>query len=426
MLVVAVAVAVLGSGCVPATPAPTPARSSPPSTGVASPQAAATPAIPGLSWTIASAVGRPEAAFAGASALPTVPTGPGTAGHPGHFPGQAVVDDVAQAGDRLVAVGYVGINGAWTAIAWTSDDGDRWSVGSIDETPGSFAVSLAVGPDAGSRILAGGRSGKEPVTWDSTDGRIWARRTVPTLSAGSEWERIVTVLATDSGFIAGGSAGPELGDRRARFWRSTDGITWEPVADDPSFAGAEVVSIAATSDGFVAVGRLGTGQRGSGSIAWVSNDGRAWRRADGPDLAAGLVAAVAVAPDGSLIAVGSDLDERAALVWRSPDGTAWALAPGEDSRLYNGDKIRMTDVTTLPGAGLLAVGNYVGVQYGTAASWTSSDGLSWQRAPRYPALEQGEMLAVAVGRSELLAVGSFGAPDNYIPTVWRSPLPNGG
>lgn len=415
----------LSTGCVPVTRVPTPARSSPAPTRAASPEAAGTPAIPGLSWVTASAVARPEAAFAGASALPTVPTGPGTAGHPGHFPGQAVVDDVAQARGGPVAVGYVGINGAWTAIAWMSVDGDRWSIRSVDETPGSFAVSLAVDPRAGGRIVAGGRSGREPVTWDSADGRTWNRRTVPTLSAGAAWERIVTVVALGGEFIAGGSAGPELGDRHARFWRSTDGLAWESIPDDPSFAGAEVVSIAATTDGFVAVGRLGTGQRGSGSIAWVSHDGRAWRRVDSPDLAAGLVAAVAVGPDGSITAVGSDLDERAALVWRSTNGTSWALAPGEDSRLYNGAKIRMTDATALPGGGFLAVGNYVGVQYGTAASWTSSDGLTWQRAPRYPALEQGEMLAVAVGKSELLAVGSFGAPDNYIPTVWRSPLPNG-
>ena len=101
------------------------------------------------------------------------------------------------------------------------------------------------------------------------------------------------------------------------------------------------------------------------------------------------------------------------------------LAPDEDSRLYNGDKIRMTDVTVVPGGGFVAVGNYVGVQFGTAAAWTSADGLSWRRAPRYPALEQGEMLSVAAGPDELLAVGSFGAPDNYIPTIWRSPLPNG-
>jgi beta-lactam-binding protein with PASTA domain len=81
----------------------------------------------------------------------------------------------------------------------------------------------------------------------------------------------------------------------------------------------------------------------------------------------------------------------------------------------------MTDIIALASGGFLAVGNYVGMQYGTATSWLSSDGLTWQRAPGYPALEQGEMLAVIEGPDSLVAVGSFGAPDNYIPTVWQGP-----
>ena len=381
-----------------------------------------------MSWARATAVARPDEAFVAASAPPTGPAGPDTAGHPGHFPGQAIVDDVVEAGDRSVGVGYVGIEGVWTAIAWTSTDGNRWDLAPIDDSSGSFAVSVAAAPagDEGGRIVAVGRSGGVPVAWDTVDGQAWTRQTIPTFGDGSTWERMVTVLATGSGFIAGGSAGPELGDRHARFWRSADGIAWEPIPDDPGFAGAEVVSIVAQGSGFVAVGRLGTGQRASGSVAWVSGDGDRWQRIEAPALASGLVAAVTEARDGSFVAVGSDLDERAALVWRSGDGTTWDLAPSEASRLYNGDKIRMTDVSVTPGGGLVAVGNYVGLQYGTATSWTSTDGVTWRRAPGYPALEQGEMLAVTVGRSAMTAVGSFGAPDNYIPTIWRSQLPAGG
>jgi hypothetical protein len=383
--------------------------------------------VPGLSWVRATDVARPDDAFAGASAPPSGPTGPDTAGHPGHFPGQAIVDDVVEIGGRLVAVGYVGVRGSWTAIAWTSDDGDRWDLASIDGTAGSFAVSLIAGRDPAGRVLAAGRSGGAPAVWDSPDGRAWTPRSVPTLGGASTWERIVTLAQGETGFIAGGSAGPELGDRVARFWRSDDGISWNTVPDDPGFVGAEVVAIASRgSGGYVALGRLGTGQRGSGSIGWTSADGVRWQRVGGPALASGLVAALAVAPDGSLVAVGSDLDERKALVWSSPDGTEWDLAPGEDSRLYNGDKIRMTDVTALPDGSFIAVGNYVGVQYGTATSWTSDDGVAWRRAPGYPTLEQGEMLGIAAGRSELIAVGSFGAPDNYIPTIWLSARPDGG
>jgi hypothetical protein len=317
------------------------------------------------------------------------------------------------------------MRGSWTALAWTSGDADRWDLATIDPSPGSFAVSVAVSPGAAGRIVAGGRSGGSPVAWDSTDGRTWTRQTIPTLSNGAEWERIVTVIATDAGFLAGGSSGPELGDRRARFWRSADGVVWSAVPDDPAFGGVEVASIVARDGRFVALGRLGTGQRGTGSIAWVSADGVEWQRVDSPALARGLAVALTSAPDGSLVAVGSDLDEREALAWRSADGSAWELAPAEESRLYHGAKIRMTDLISVGAGGFLAVGNYVGMQYGTATSWVSPDGLAWRRAPGYPALEQGEMLAVTEGPDGLVAVGSFGAPDNYIPTVWHGP-PDGG
>jgi molecular chaperone DnaK len=399
-----------------------------PSSGPTTPGASgrATPALPtppvaGLSWTKAIDVARPDDAFAQPSALPTGPSGPGTAGHPGHFPGQAIVDDVAWSGGRLAAVGYVGLGGTWTAIGWTSTDAQHWQLTSIDRTPGSLAVAVAAIPATGG-FIAGGRVDRTPAMWTSPDGTTWDRRPVPTLSAGAEWERVTTVLPTAGGIVAGGSVGPELGDRRARFWWSADGTTWSAVPDDPAFAGAEVADILEVDGRFVAIGKLGTGQRWSGSIAWMSSDGRTWKRIDSPELRVGIASALAVAPGGGLVAVGSDLDEREALAWHSTDGSTWQAAPREDSRLYNGEKIRMTDVMAVRG-GLVAVGNYVGVQYGTATSWISKDGLSWRRAADYAALGQGEMLAVGQGGPGLVAVGSFGAPDNYIPTIWLTAEP---
>jgi hypothetical protein len=85
----------------------------------------------------------------------------------------------------------------------------------------------------------------------------------------------------------------------------------------------------------------------------------------------------------------------------------------------------MTDVVAVPD-GLVAVGNFVTVQFGTATSWISPDGRSWRRASPDAVLQQGEMLAVARGGPRLVAVGSFGAPDNYIPTIWLSELASGG
>ena len=74
--------------------------------------------------------------------------------------------------------------------------------------------------------------------------------------------------------------------------------------------------------------------------------------------------------------------------------------------------------TSVVGEGL---GNYVGLQRGTAISWVTRDGRTWRQAVSAPVQEQGEIYAVAPAGSGLVAVGSFGAPDDYIPTVWLSP-----
>jgi len=80
----------------------------------------------------------------------------------------------------------------------------------------------------------------------------------------------------------------------------------------------------------------------------------------------------------------------------------------------------MTDVLTTP-AGFLSVGNVVGMQYGTGMGWISPDGITWTRSGNEPAMGQSEPLAIATDGTRVVAVGSFGAPDNYIPQVWLTP-----
>src|SRR5262249_34215357 len=161
------------------------------------------------------------------------------------------------------------------------------------------------------------------------------------------------------GYLAGGSVGPELADRHARFWRSSDGVTWIPVPDEATaFADSEVRAITRLGDGYVAIGATGNVQDITGSVAWTSPDGVTWTRVDDPALAKGRAVAVVPAPFGGLVAVGSDLDEHEAFAWTTEDGRTWALAPSEASRQYHG-KVRFTDVTVV-GDRLIGVGNYVG------------------------------------------------------------------
>ncbi len=386
----------------------------PSATPVASP-------VTGLTWATAADVARPADAFPIESAPPSGPAGPGTAGHPSHFPGQAIVQDVVFRDGRWVAVGFVGPD-PWRPVAWVSGDTEHWRLVEIADASSdeaTFAVAVASTRDG---FVAAGRAGRRPAVWTSQDGSDWTRREVPVLGSPDDWERITTLAAdADGTLVAGGSVGPELLDRHARFWRSADGgVTWVPAPDQRGFDGTEVAALVPTSDGWLALGRIGNGQRTTGSLTWRSTDGTTWGRDDDDALAHGWARNLAIAPDGALIAVGSDTDELEAYAWRSTDeGRTWTRAPQTKDLTYEG-KIRMTDVLTTP-RGFLSVGNVVGMQYGTGMGWISPDGVTWTRSGNEPAMGQSEPLAVATDGTRVVAVGSFGAPDNYIPQVWVTP-----
>jgi len=231
---------------------------------------------------------------------------------------------------------------------------------------------------------------------------------------------MTSVIATSDGFLAGGSAGPELGDRHARFWTSSDGIAWAPAPDDATaFADAEVRAIVATDRGFVAVGTVGNVQNVSGSVAWTSPDGLRWTRIDADSFSGGRVNALVQTPFAGLVAVGSDLAAHEALVWTSPEGRVWERAPGETSRQFKGS-IVMTDVL-VSGDAVVGVGKTQPLQRSTAASWVSRDGAHWERGRTSAVEEQAEIVAATAGGPGIVAVGAFGGPDDVIPIVLLSP-----
>jgi hypothetical protein len=182
------------------------------------------------------------------------------------------------------------------------------------------------------------------------------------------------------------------------------------------------VAILALESRYLALGQLGTVQHPTGSVAWESDDGTSWTRIDDPALLTALVAAPAVSGEGDLVAVGTSLDAREAVVWLSADGRSWERLPQEESRLFHGQKVRMTDIVATPG-GWVAVGDESSLQRPTGKSWMSADGHTWVEAPLQASLEHAEVLGVARLDDFLYAVGTFGAPDNFIPTAWLSPLP---
>jgi hypothetical protein len=384
--------------------------------GCSSPTTTAQPSGPpvlGIDWAHATSVERP-------TNFEVDPSDPAyTGNHPIlRIPGQATIADVTPlSGGGFAAVGYVPPD--WTPVAWTSPDAQTWSIHSLGTTGFTFPVSVATGTDG--TAVAVGRSGNLPVAWSSADGVTWQEHAVPRQQGSEIAERMTTVVATDHGYVAGGSLGPELFDRHARFWTSADGKDWQSVADDPTaFANAEVRAITKFGDGFVAIGVVGTAQHPTGAVAWTSADGSSWTRVDDPSFVDGIAVAVVPAPFGGLVAVGSDVARHEATAWTSPDGRRWTRAPNELSREHSGGFAWMTDVVAI-GDSVIGIGDYQGLQRGTAISWVSRDGLSWVQARSAPVQQQGEFYAITPGGPGVIAVGAFGAPDSYVPTIWLSP-----
>ena len=337
--------------------------------------------------------------------------------------GQATMADVvALPGGGYVSVGYS--PPAWTPLAWTSADGLTWRIHEIGASEFTFPEALASGSDG--TVVAVGRSGRSPLAWTTRDGITWQPHDVATLGSDGTPERMTTVAAGTRGYVAGGSVGPELAERHARFWTSADGSTWAPVPDDAvAFADAEVRAVTRFGGGFVAVGVLGDAQAQTGAVAWTSPDGRTWERIDSPAFDEGKAVAVVESPAGGLVAVGTTVERREAVAWTSPDGHEWTRAPTEDSRLFpsyseNGGYIQMTDVAVVDGM-LVGVGIFQGLQRGTATSWVSSDGIHWDQANTAPVQQQIELYAITAGGPGAIVVGAFGAPDAYAPTVLVSP-----
>jgi hypothetical protein len=345
----------------------------------------------------------------------------GGLGHPAHYQGgQADVLDVVAGGPGYVAVGFLDTAKGPTATAWASVDGRRWTLlAGFPTSEASLVRSVANGSNG---LVAVGTAGRDAATWQSTDGLTWQRNPSSAALSGSQPLEILSVSAIAGGYAAVGYEGPSVGTARPAFWLSPDGIRWErgSTADDVEAGRAE--GVAAAGDVIVAVGTAGTTEHPTGGLAWTSPDGRIWTSiSDREPFAAGKGHGVSVAP-GGFVAVGADLDDKKAMVWRSSaDGRTWARAPDAPSLGNYGLAIEMRDVT-LAGSTYIAVGHLLfGTQFSSGVIWSSPDGLSWTRSPDAPMFQQAKVVAVTGDARRAVAVGFYGAPDFFVPTIWFSP-----
>jgi len=260
----------------------------------------------------------------------------------------AVVSEIAEGGPGLLAVGSVPSGAAGEAVAWTSADGQEWTVSPLGhvmpEPERPFEVSelriraVAAGP--GGAVIAA-----TPVGFDFG---LLEPDVVAALPTGLRDYVSGTGLMIDPGeisvsvgpFEVFSEAVPNLDvdqDLFDAYGRATSGgtedlllfvtddyVTWQQVDE---WAGGDnpVSAMTATRDGYLAA----TWAWGSGPGPYASADGLAWEETELP-ADSGTVRWFGA--EGGRLLMAGDLGRRSA-VWGSDDGgetwTAWAGLPDD-------------------------------------------------------------------------------------------------
>ncbi len=311
-------------------------------------------------------------------------------------PGDQEISGVrSRGGERLIAVGKdgqgSGFSEDYAAAVWVSD-GNDWRRISHNEHvfdgPGNQFMNRVVPIGSDGWVAIGAT--EDTVTGSGTDGALWASRTGTSgwvlrqdiqALAGPETQDIRTVARNGDMLIAGGTDAAG-GDHDAALWRSSEGITWDPIEAGENVLGGQgeqwVVTVEPHEDGFVAVG---------------------YDKQDG--------------------------DENAA-VWLSPDGESWRRVPSRDDLSGHGDQM-MLGVTSTP-IGLVAVGRVKHTDGEIdGAVWTSTNGDRWnlQTSREYASPGDEQQIKWVVARDRFLVAGGWvEQPDGDLDAaVWRARLP---
>jgi hypothetical protein len=299
----------------------------------------------------------------------------------------------------------------------------RWAATTDRDVRRSGLLQHAVTLGAEIIALAPGttRNGQTVIRVLATaDGTAWTRRGRIAITGD------VTDLLAD-----GGTLYATGWDEGATIWRSDDaGRTWVVPADQAPFAGdadglpgtaedADILAIARGPAGLLAVGHAtdpDTGERRAAT--WRSTDGATWERlAD----AGTLPPFRAVAADATTYAVaGSSLTtarsplgaDTPVLRW-STDGATWTDATAEIGSMET-----IEGVTALPGTGFVAWGRPLDDPAAPAILWTSPDGRAWTRQAADPALVKADLAEVRSLEGGALVMAVGGRPTGAFSYPW--------
>jgi hypothetical protein len=274
--------------------------------------------------------------------------------------------------------------------------------------------------DGGSALVAVGLGDAGPVY--STDGTRWSKAAsfpvnphdnAGPIAAATFWKDRFVIAASGQDFSSSGST------LNGVVWSSADGSTWQL---EPEILHAwDVTSMTGNSERLVAVGYMCDSVSGPcNARAWTTTDLVTWSRAD-IEAGKGWTITHVIARDGGFVMLGRrPLGVPAAIrSWTSRDGLSWQR--GEDFPRVT-DRTGVLSLAGAPG-GIVAVGG----RRERSAVWFSVDGKDWSAAPDQTAFDAGIMTSVTAFAGGFAAVGGPCDPcvpgfaqSQGDPTIWRS------
>src|SRR5262245_52335243 len=209
-----------------------------------------------------------------------------------HRGDQQQIRDLVMLGDRLVAVGGIGVRGDQDAAVWISADGVNWTLVEDEDLVASGDQQIWSVHKVGGRLMGVGYTFDPAGTYD---GALW------TSEDGREWSRVDPAMFSDEGHqlmkaAGGGSEGLPFvivgceddlyrcdvndQDSDAAVWTSPDGETWTKVdlrGGGLVGDGLQTMYDLSRHGGTLVAAGTATGPNGDRDAAvWTSTDGRSW------------------------------------------------------------------------------------------------------------------------------------------------------
>jgi len=233
---------------------------------------------------------------------------------------------------------------------------------------------------------------------------------------------MTSVASFSGGFVAGGYRDDPLHDKAfGAVWRSTDGLVWQLDDAGTLFDGGRVLGVAARGGTIVAVGTSGDPNYGPvGAWRWTQATG--WQRGTvGPNPSGAMRAVIATAQ--GFVAVGLNGQDTGAAAWTSSDGLTWTAVADQPGFHYFTLAVRIQSVTATADGSLVAGGWRSDPGKGSAVTWTSSDGITWQGPTWEDSFSGGQITGVAAIGGTVVAVGRTGYPDWNVASAWLTRAP---